>query len=213
MWIGKLSHWFGLSAGALLVAMGTTFFGSGAMDAQAGGRHVTFAMVASSDAIKSCLPKARAEVTVKSVDNGQIMTVKAKGLAPKTGYDLFVTQVPHAKFGISWYQSDLETDSDGNGTATVRGIFNKETFSISPDTLTTLGREGTPQTGATFGAVNQYHLGLWFNDPAVPFKLGCESGKTEPVITPFNGEQRAGIQVLNTSNYPDDNGPLKQIEP
>lgn len=48
-------------------------------------------------------------------------------------------------------------DADGNGEATVRGIFDNETFSVSPDTVTTLGREGTPQTGATFAAVNQYH--------------------------------------------------------
>lgn len=209
----KPSRWFGLNVGLSLVALMTTIFGSGVLNANAGGRTFHFDMVAASPAITKCLPEAAAKVTVTTVQNGQIMTVRARGLAPNTGYDLFVNQVPHAKFGLSWYQSDLETDAYGNGTATVRGIFNKETFSISPATLTTKGRENTPQTGATFGAVNQYHLGLWFNDPAVPFKLGCEPGQTAPVITPFNGEQHAGIQVLNTSNFADDNGPLKQIEP
>jgi hypothetical protein len=92
----------------------------------------------------------------------------------------------------------------------VRGVFSNETFSVSPDTVTTNGREGTPQTGATFSAVNQYHLGLWFNDPQVPFNLGCEPGATAPIVTPFNGEQNAGIQVLNTSTFPDNAGPLKQ---
>src|SRR6266704_6198040 len=28
-------------------------------------------------------------------------------------------------------------------------------------------------------------------------------------VTPFNGEHNAGIQVLNTSNFPDDFGPLR----
>ena len=187
------------------------FFGGSAQAAEVESNSHTFAMVPSSPAIQTCLPKAAATVRIVNVKNGQKMTVKVTGLAPKTGYDLFVTQVPHAKFGISWYQSDLQTDSRGNGSATVIGIFSRETFSISPDTLTTNGREDNPQTGATFNAVNQYHLGLWFNDPQVPFNLNCEPGKTAPVVTPFNGEQHAGIQVLNTSNFDDNNGPLKQF--
>ena len=32
-------------------------------------------------------------------------------------------------------------------------------------------------------------------------------------VTPFNGEHNAGIQVLNTSNFPDDFGPLRQVNP
>ncbi len=174
---------------------------------------VTFTMVPSSAAIKTCLPDATATVKISGARHNQVMTVKAKGLAPSAGYDLFVIQVPHAKFGISWYQSDLETNKRGDGAATVRGIFSNETFTVSQDTLTTNGREDTPQTGATFNAVNQYHLGLWFNDPQVPFTLGCEPGKAEPVVTPFNGEQHAGIQVLNTSNFSDNAGPLKQFSP
>jgi hypothetical protein len=38
---------------------------------------------------------------------------------------------------------------------------------------------------------------LRFNDPQVPFDLGCEPGAQTPTVTPFNGEQHAGIQVLN----------------
>jgi hypothetical protein len=174
---------------------------------------ITFPMVPSSNAIKNCLPDATATVTIKGAKNNQIMKVEADGLAPNTEYDLFVIQVPHAKFGISWYQSDLETDKSGKGSATVRGIFSIETFSISQDTITTNGRENTPQTGATFGAVNQYHLGLWFNDPQVPFDLGCEPGAETPTVTPFNGEQHAGIQVLNTSNFDDNDGPLRHFPP
>jgi len=186
----------------------------GARSARAAGSHkFTFPMVPSSDAIRACLPNASAMVTIEDAKNNQVMTISVKGLAPSTEYDLFVIQVPHAKFGISWYQSDLETNRQGDGTAKVRGIFSIETFSISQDTITTLGRENTPQTGATFGAVNQYHLGLWFNDPQVPFDLGCEPGAMMPTVTPFNGEQHAGIQVLNTSNFGDDDGPLRHFPP
>ncbi len=206
----------GLRAPALacFAALLITAFLVEARSAEAAGKHkITFPMVPSSDAIKACLPNAAASVTIEDAKNNQIMTVSATGLAPNTEYDLFVIQVPHAKFGISWYQSDLETNRNGEGTARVRGIFSRETFSISPDSITTLGRENTPQMGATFGAVNQYHLGLWFNDPQVPFDLGCEPTAMVPVVTPFNGEQHAGIQVINTSNFPDDDGPLKHFPP
>jgi hypothetical protein len=193
----------------LLVTMAACFGIARAADAN----EIVFTMVPTSTAIKNCLPGATARVRIRSAKNNQIMSVKADGLAPNTGYDLFVLQIPHAKFGVAWYQSDLQTDDHGSGRAVVRGIFSNETFSISQDTITTQGRENTPQTGATFGAVNQYHLGLWFNDPQVPFDLGCEPGQPAPVVTPFNGEQHAGIQVLNTSNFDDNAGPLKQFSP
>lgn len=58
---------------------------------------------------------------------------------------------------------------------------------------------------------HQYHLGLWFNNPKVPFGLGCEPGATAPIVTPFNGNQHAGIQVLNTAQFPVDAGPLSHV--
>jgi hypothetical protein len=163
------------------------------------GSSFTFSMVPSSN-INACLPKAKAKVTITPGSLNDLMKVSVSGLAPKTGYDLFVIQLPNKPFGISWYQSDLQTNSDGAGSVEVRGIFNKETFSVSP---------GGPTT--TFSATHQYHLGLWFNDPNVPFNLGCEPGATRPIVTPFNGEQHAGIQVLNTSNFPDNAGPLSHV--
>ncbi len=62
-------------------------------------------------------------------------------------------------------------------------------------------------------AGGQYHLGLWFNDPNVPYNLGCEPNGpgTRPIVTPFNGEQHAGIQALNTAQFPDGAGPLSHV--
>jgi hypothetical protein len=159
----------------------------------------TFSMVPSSPNISACLPHAAGSVTITPGSLNDLMKVSVSGLAPNTGYDLFVIQVPKAPFGVSWYQSDLHTDSSGAGSVSVRGIFNKETFSISPGGTT------------TFGATHQYHLGLWFNSPKVPFNLGCEPGALSPIVTPFNGVQHAGIQVLNTSNFPDNAGPLSNV--
>ncbi|HEY6284993.1 MAG TPA: hypothetical protein VIX20_04980 [Ktedonobacteraceae bacterium] len=158
----------------------------------------TFSMVPSPN-ISVCLPKAKGTVTITHGSLNDTMKVSVSGLAPNTGYDLFVIQLPNKPFGVAWYQSDLQTNASGAGSATVRGIFNVETFSVSTG--------GT----VTFGATHQYHLGLWFNDPTVPFNLGCEPGATSPIVTPFNGEQHAGVQVLNTSNFPDNAGPLSHV--
>ena len=87
----------------------------------------------------------------------------------------------------------------GVGRASVRGIFDRETFSVSPGGTT------------TFAPTHQFHLGLWFNNPKVPFALGCEPGKPAPVVTPFNGEQHAGIQALNTAQFPVNRGPLSHV--
>jgi hypothetical protein len=51
------------------------------------------------------------------------------------------------------------------------------------------------------------HLGLWFADPADAVNAGCPD-----TVTPFDGDHEAGIQVLNTSNFADDNGPLRRIQ-
>ena len=159
----------------------------------------SFAMVPS-PGIKACLPNATGHVTITPGSLNDEMKVEVSGLAANTGYDLFVIEIPNKPFGISWYQSDLQTDSHGKGSVVVRGIFDAETFSVSPAGPTT-----------QFAPTHQFHLGLWFNDPKVPFNLGCEPGQKAPVVTPFNGEQHAGIQVLNTANFANNAGPLSKV--
>jgi hypothetical protein len=149
--------------------------------------------------ITACLPNASGHVTITTGSLNDSMVVTVTGMPAKAGFDLFVIQQPAKPFGVSWYQTDIQANSSGTGSATVRGVFDSETFSVSPG--------GT----ATFAPTHQYHLGLWFNDPNVPFNLGCEPGATSPTITPFNGEQNAGIQALNTSNFPVAAGPLSHV--
>ena len=158
----------------------------------------SFALVPSTG-ITACLPHAAGHVTITRGPVNDIMKVSISGMPASTGFDLFVIQQPAKPFGVSWYQTDIQAGSTGTGSATVQGVFNVETFSMS------LG--GT----TTFAPTHQYHLGLWFNDPNVPFNLGCEPGVTTPVITPFNGAQHAGIQVLNTAEFPVSAGPLSHV--
>jgi hypothetical protein len=179
----------------LTAAAGTTGGGTGPA-----GTAQTFSFkLMPSPGITACLPQASGRATITTGSLNDTMKVTISGMPPKAGFDLFVIQVPNKPFGVSWYQSDVNAGATGSGSATVKGIFDSETFSVSPG--------GT----VTFPPTHQFHLGLWFNNPNTPFKLGCEPGSTSPIVTPFNGEQNAGIQVLNTANFPDNAGPLSRV--
>jgi len=190
------------AAGVVAAALSLTATAGAAT--QAPVRHTaassfSFALKPSSAAISACLPNAGGHVTITPGALNDTMTVNLHGMPANAGFDLFVIQQPTAPFGISWYQSDIQANSNGFGSATVKGIFDAETFSVS------LG--GT----TTFSPTHQYHLGVWFNDPNVPFNLGCEPGAITPTVTPFNGEQNAGIQVVNTAQFPVNAGPLSHV--
>jgi hypothetical protein len=124
-----------------------------------------------------------------------------------------VIQVPNAPFGLSWYQGDVETDDKGDAFQHFRGRFNIETFIVAP------GVAPAPQVfndqpfpdaaqNPMTNPVQTYHLGLWFNSPKDAQDNDCPN-----TVTPFNGEHNAGIQVLNTSNFPIDAGPLRSLNP
>jgi hypothetical protein len=197
-----------VATGAFAAALSlTATAGAATGGAATGGAHArstaassfSFGLKPSSSAISACLPKAGGHVTITPGKLNDTMKVNLHGMPPNTGFDLFVIQQPTAPFGVSWYQSDIQTNDNGYGSATVKGIFDAETFSVSPGGTT------------TFAPTHQYHLGVWFNDPNVPFNLGCEPGATVPTVTPFNGEQHAGIQVVNTAQFPVDAGPLSHV--
>ncbi|HEY4212392.1 MAG TPA: hypothetical protein VGM84_13015 [Steroidobacteraceae bacterium] len=194
----------GIAVAALLLTTGSAF----AKHPQ--HKRIDFDMVVSAGAA-GCLPHARADVRVVDDGTAQDLYITARGLPPKTGFDFFVLQVPKAQFGMSWYQSDLETDEEGNAFQHVRGIFGIETFTVAPGTDPAPLVFGGPFPDASVNPptnpLQMYHLGLWFNSFTDAQKAGCPA-----TVTPFNGEHQAGIQVLNTSNFPDDAGPLRQLK-
>ena len=196
---GKLATRAAALGVAVVAALGVTTAVTAATSATAASKTFSFGLQASSAAITACLPNAAGQVTITTGSLNDTMKVTVTGMPPNTGFDLFVIQTPAAPFGISWYQTDIHAGSGGSGSATVKGVFDTETFSVSPGGTTTVA------------PTHQYHLGLWFNNPNVPFNLGCEPGATSPIITPFNGIQHAGIQVLNTAQFPVNAGPLSQV--
>jgi len=171
----------------------------------------TFNMLVSAGA-KTCLPNATATVRITPAGPVEIMDVVVQGLPPKTEFDFFVLQVPKAPFGVAWYQGDIETDRHGRGHQTFVGRFSIETFSFAqgsaPAPVVFDGPFPDASLNPPFNPIQMYHLGLWFGSPDAAQQAGCPA-----TVTAFNGEHNAGIQVLNTSNFADDQGPLRQVNP
>ena len=170
----------------------------------------TFPMVVSAGA-KACLPNASATVKVQPAGPVELMDVSVQGLPANTEFDFFVLQVPKAPFGVSWYQGDITTDKNGRGHQLFIGRFSIETFAVAPGSAQAPVVFGGPFPDASlnpaFAPIQMYHLGLWFDSVQDAQNAGC------PVtVTPFNGEHNAGIQVMNTSNFPDDHGPLRDVQ-
>lgn len=208
-----------------LAVTGTAFAGGGSNPWSASATSTTpqqasgpngatsFDMVRSPGIVKAgCLPNATAHVDVKSTGPVEEMTVTAHGLPPKTNFDFFVIQVPNAPFGLSWYQGDIESDAYGNASQKFVGRFNEETFIVAPGSANARvvhnnafpDASSNPQTGP----IHTYHLGMWFNSPKDATNAKCPDATTS-----FNGEHDAGVQVFNTSQFPDTEGPLFQLKP
>jgi hypothetical protein len=159
-----------------------------------------------------CLPNATATVTIRALGPVESLTLEASGLPANKEFDFFVIQVPNAPFGVAWYQGDFETDNNGHGSQRYIGRFNIETFAVAPGVAPAPVVHSSPIPDASsnpaFAPIHMYHLGLWFNSPADATAAGCPGAST-----PFNGDHTAGVQVLNTSNYANDQGPLRQFTP
>jgi hypothetical protein len=160
-----------------------------------------------------CLPYVRGKVKIEPRGPVEEMRVSVEGLPPETNFDLFVIQQPNAPFGMAWYQGDMETNKWGRGYGKFIGRFNEETFFVAPDTVPapSVHNDGTIRDATSnpkTAPIHTYHIGLWFNSPEDAIKAGCPGN-----VTPFNGEHNAGVQVLNTSNFPDLQGPLLNVKP
>ena len=208
----KPSRWISALAGAaLMAAASATAVAVTGGGAEAAVTRTSFQMVRSAAAVKAgCLTDARTKVTIESQGPVEVMKVSAAGLPPNTDFDLFVIQVPNAPFGIGLYQGDLVSDGRGHANGRFIGRFDIETFAVAPGAapapVVFNGSFPDASQNPPFNPVQLYHLGLWFNSPKDAAAAGCPG-----TVTPFNGEHDAGVQALNTSNFPDQSGPLRQV--
>ena len=193
---------------AMLTMVGVSLIGGPVFPAEAAGQ-ASFAMVRSKGLPATCAPKASAKVTIVSLGFAEKMTVAVSGLKGGTALDGFVIQVPSLPFGVAWYFGDLQADASGKVTKTFISRFNKETFAVAvgaaPAPRPHQGKDAG--TNPAFKPIHTFHLGTWFNSPGDAAKNGCPT-----VVTPFNGDHTAGIQVLSTRNFADGAGPLGKVD-
>lgn len=143
-----------------------------------------------------------AQVIVQRGELSDVLILSAHHLKPNLGFDLFTIQNtnllangkldPNFKnFGLAWYQTDVQADSNGNAEVAIKTILLDQIFGFDPAS----GLEPT----------HTFHVGFWFNKPedAAP----CGFNAADP--TPFNGEQHAGPNaMISLPNYETNLGPL-----
>jgi hypothetical protein len=142
------------------------------------------------------IQKAQATITITNrFVNGKqndVMTLTASGLPKNLGFDMFLVQNSpldsgtFSGFGFGWYQSDVESNSNGNATVVVQGVFDKETFIENPS--------------SPFTPIHTFNVGFWFDSP-INEQQAC-GNSTAPKATPFNGEQDAGLLAMITQGEP-----------
>lgn len=149
-------------------------------------QEIEFTLVPSTPAINHCLPHLRAtvEVALQTAQKGRDeFQIAASGLPPHQDFTVFLLQQPGPPFGAAEYIGDFTTDASGRGHNTFKLIV-QEAFS------------STIVNGARVRA-DLNHVGFWFADQAGDDF--CFPGQPD-VITPFDGDGQAGVQVMNSAN-------------
>ncbi len=111
-----------------------------------------------------------------------VFRIRARHLPPNTSFTVFLLEQAGAPFGAAEYIGDINTNAHGNGHNTFRLIV-QEAFS---STLVNGVRQ----------RVDLNQIGSWFADPKDDdFCLGPNSP-----VTPFDGDNEAGVQAFNSAN-------------
>ncbi len=137
--------------------------------------------------LAACMPHARVKIKVRStVDQIGFDTfkIRARHLAPDRAYTVFLLQTAGPPFGAAEYIGDIFTDRNGNATNTYRLIVG-EAFS---NTLVNDQRV----------RVDLNQVGMWFADPEGDDF--CPATPNTDKVTPFDGDNEAGVQAFNSAN-------------
>jgi hypothetical protein len=177
-----------IAAGTLVAgtaaASGATADG-GASASTGNAEEVHLKLTPSSPELAKCLPHAKVRVEVRLTTDQigfDFFNVEASGLAPNTAFTVFLLEQADSPFGAAEYIGDIFTDKKGRAENTFRLIV-AEAFS---STLVDGQRV----------RVDLNQVGMWFADPKDDdFCLG----KNSPV-TPFDGDDSAGVQAFNSLN-------------
>jgi hypothetical protein len=145
---------------------------------------VRFKLAPSNDQLAKCMPKVKVDVAVALETDAKgfdVFDVKMYGAPPNTSFTVFLLEVPASPFGAAEYIGDVNTDKKGTGVAELKLIV-EEGFSS-----TIVGKDRVRK--------ELNHVGMWFADPKDDdFCLGKGAGP----VTPFDGDNEAGIQAFNS---------------
>lgn len=189
------------------MAMATGVLAMAPWASAATGDSVSFKLLPSAAAL-TCLPAIQGRVTISDLGPVQNMHMELFGLPANTEFTAFLLQVPNKPFGLVWYQGDIVTNRNGHGVGDFTGIFNQETFINGPGAAPApLVFPDDATTNPATAPVQLYHIGVWFADANAAGNAGCPN-----TTTPFDGDHQAGIQILNSSNFVDDRGPLRGLK-
>jgi hypothetical protein len=147
-------------------------------------------------------PEPKAEVIVQRGELSDVLILHAYHLKPNLGFDLFTIQNSNLladgevdsrfkNFGLAWYQTDVQADSNGEAEVAIKTILLDQIFGFDP--------------AAGLAPTHTFHVGFWFNKP----EDAAACGFNPATFTPFNGEQHAGPNAMISVPNPVTNlGPL-----
>ncbi|HEY1370487.1 MAG TPA: hypothetical protein VGF23_25380 [Gaiellaceae bacterium] len=146
---------------------------------------VRLGLTASSAQLAACMPGAQlaARVDLTSEERGfDRFVISGRNLPPNRDFTIFLLEQAGSPFGAAEYIGDFSTDASGRARANLKLIV-REAFS---STLVNGIRT----------RVDLNRIGVWFADPADDdFCLGAGSA-----VTPFDGDNEAGVQAFNSAN-------------
>ena len=137
--------------------------------------------------LAACMPHARVKVTVKSTTDElgfDKFKVRARGLPANTDFTVFLLETAGSPFGAAEYIGDITSNKHGVANNTFRLIVD-EAFS---STLVNGQRV----------RVDLNRVGMWFADPADDDF--CPAAPGVNGVTPFDGDNEAGVQAFNSAN-------------
>jgi hypothetical protein len=177
----------GMTAGASASAAAPTPADIATAAVSAPTPSVSLTLAPSSAQLAGCMPKAKVDIEVELKTDTQgfdEFEIKAKGLPPKTAFTVFLLQQADSPFGAAEYIGDITSDRHGNARNEFKLIV-QEAFS---STLVNGQRV----------RVDLNQVGMWFADPAGDdFCLGAGQGP----VTPFDGDNEAGVQAFNSLGF------------
>lgn len=170
-----------LSIGLLLGTMAAGCGGSASANDDA-----VLELTPSSPQLAGCMPDATLSVGVKLTTEKagfDRFEIRAHNLPPNRSFAVFLIEQAGSPFGAAEYIGDFDTNGNGDGQNTFNLIV-QEAFS------------STVVNGQRV-RVDLNEVGVWFADPAEDdFCLGDGGGN----VTPFDGDNQAGVQAFNSAN-------------